>query len=82
MKKVIVLTLLVAFFASSVNAVVASDNKEIVEAIKTIYGRKWNHELRYWYIPRKSFNLAVLLRRLESITSIDYSALEAFDKGT
>jgi hypothetical protein len=30
MKKLIVLTLLVAFFACSVNAVVASDNKEIV----------------------------------------------------
>jgi hypothetical protein len=30
MKKVIVLTLLVAFFAASVNAAVASDNKEIV----------------------------------------------------
>ncbi|MCK4879681.1 MAG: tyrosine-type recombinase/integrase [Bacteroidales bacterium] len=57
-------------------------NKELIEAIKTIPGRRWNQEFRYWYIPKKRFNLPTLLKTMESLTQIDYSALEAFDNGS
>lgn len=57
-------------------------NKELLKAVKTIPGRKWNQESRYWYIPKKSFNLPLLLNKLEPHTQIDYSSLEAFDSGS
>lgn len=57
-------------------------NKKIIEAIRTIPGRRWNQEFRYWYIPKKRFHLPILLRIMEPLTHIDYSALEAFDNGS
>ena len=52
-------------------------NKRIVNIIKTLPGRRWNPELRYWYIPKGQFNLANFIDRFGSDTVIDYSALEA-----
>jgi len=56
--------------------------KQIIEAIKTIPGRKWNQGGRFWYLPKKYFSLESFLGKLESIAEIDYSALEAFDEGS
>lgn len=57
-------------------------NKELIKAVKSIPGRRWNQDARYWYIPKKSLKLPLLLNTLEPHTQIDYSALEAFDNGS
>lgn len=56
-------------------------NRKIIEIIKTFPGRRWNKESRYWYIPRCDFNLSTFINHLDTLASIDYSALEAFDNG-
>ena len=40
-------------------------NKELIKAVKSIPGRRWNQDARYWYIPKKSFKLPLLLNILE-----------------
>jgi integrase/recombinase XerD len=57
-------------------------NKRILEFIKSIPGRRWNKEFRYWYIPQRQFNLVMFIEKLDPHAFIDYSALEAFDNGT
>lgn len=57
-------------------------NMKIIEIIKSIPGRKWNSESRYWYIPERHFNLANFIEKLNSVAFIDYSALEPLENGT
>lgn len=57
-------------------------NKKIIEIIKSLPGRRWNKESRYWYIPQKSFDLALFIDKLKANAFIDYSALKEFDNGT
>ena len=56
-------------------------NLEIKELIKSLPGRKWSQECRYWYIFKQNFDLAIFIRKLEAYAEIDFSALEAFDQG-
>jgi len=57
-------------------------NKAIIELVKSLPGRRWNKEFQYWYIPQRHFNLEMFIKKLESHSFIDYSALEAFENGT
>lgn len=57
-------------------------NEKIIEAIKTIPGRRWNQENRNWYLAKEYFKLSGFLSMLASIAEVDYSALEAFDEGS
>ena len=57
-------------------------NKRIIEIIKSIPGRRWNSESRYWYIPQRLFNLAMFIDEMDSLALVDHSALEAFENGT
>lgn len=57
-------------------------NMKIIELIKSIPGRRWNKEFRYWYIPRRHFDLALFIAKLETHAAIDYSAIETLDNGT
>ncbi len=57
-------------------------NKEIIEIIKTIPGRIWNQESRYWYIPKRYFNMSLILSRLSPLVKLDYSSLENIDEST
>ncbi len=57
-------------------------NKRIIEAIKTLAGRKWNEISKYWYIPKKYFDLDILLETLKTHSYTEYAALEAYDNGT
>lgn len=54
-------------------------NKQIIEIIKTIPGRRWNKDSRYWYIPFRHFKLEELIKKLDNYAIVDYSALEDFD---
>lgn len=57
-------------------------NKQIIEVIKSIPGRRWNKHAKYWYISQRHFKLEEFMDKLDTIATIDYSALEAFDHGT
>lgn len=57
-------------------------NQQIIEAIKTFPGRKWNQGGRFWYLYKRLFLLESFLGKLGHIAEVDYSALEAFDKGS
>lgn len=57
-------------------------NKKIIEAIKSVPGRRWHKESRYWYIPHRYFNLEEFSTKLDEHAFIDYSALEAFESGS
>lgn len=50
-------------------------NMRIIEAVKTIPGRRWNQEKRFWYLPQSRFHLPALLSRLKAVATIDDSAL-------
>ena len=52
-------------------------NKDIIEAIKTIPGRRWNQEKRYWYFLIEHFDLPSIQCKLKPMAKIDVSALEA-----
>ncbi len=56
-------------------------NRDIIAIIKTLPGRRWNKESRYWYIYHRHFDLAKLIDALELFASVDYTALQAFDDG-
>ena len=56
-------------------------NWNIIELIRTLPGRRWNQEFRYWYIHSRQFDLAKLIDLLERYADFDYTALEAFDDG-
>ena len=56
-------------------------NWDLITAIKSIPGRRWNKENRYWYFHHSRFDLAKLIDALELFAEIDYSALQAFDDG-
>jgi len=56
-------------------------NIEIKEIIKSLPGRRWSPEFRYWYISKQQFDLSIFIEKLENHAYIDYSALEAFDQG-
>lgn len=51
-------------------------NKQIIEKIRTIPGRKWNPEERYWYIPKNKFSLQEFVKCFDPNIVIDQSALE------
>jgi integrase/recombinase XerD len=51
-------------------------NKQIIDIIRLIPGRRWNHKERYWYIPKDKFSLQKFLGCFESDIVIDHSALE------
>lgn len=57
-------------------------NPKIIDAIKTIPGRRWNEENRFWYLPKRQFNLVAFLSKINSMAEVNYSALEAFDEGS
>jgi len=57
-------------------------NEGIIEIIKTIPGRRWNQEGRYWYIPNRYLNKSLFLSRLSSLVELDYSSLENIDEST
>jgi len=57
-------------------------NERIIEIIKTIPGRKWNQESKYWYFSKRYFSLEILISKIGQISEIDFSALEAFDHGS
>jgi len=52
-------------------------NRQIVEAVKGLPGRRWDHEKRFWYLPASRFHLPSLLSHLEAVAEIDYSALSS-----
>ena len=54
-------------------------NLQIINAVKSIPGRRWNQDLKLWYIPKRHFNLEATLTKLDQLARIDYSALEASD---
>jgi site-specific recombinase XerD len=56
-------------------------SQEIKEIIKSLPGRRWSQEFRYWHISKQNFDLTIFIRKLESYAEIDFSALEAFDQG-
>lgn len=56
-------------------------NRDIIAIIKTLPGRRWNKESRYWYIYHRHFDLAKLIDALELFANVDYTALQAFDDG-
>lgn len=56
-------------------------NWNIIELIRTLPGRRWNQEFRYWYIHSRQFDLAKLIDLLGRYADFDYTALEAFDDG-
>lgn len=51
-------------------------NKRIIEIIKTIPGRRWSQESKYWYFSKRHFSLETFISKLEQISEIEYSALE------
>lgn len=57
-------------------------NQRIIDAIKTLPGRRWNEESRNWYLPKRQFNLVAFLSKLNPMAEVNYSALEAFDEGS
>lgn len=57
-------------------------NKRIIEIIKSLPGRRWLKEFKFWFIPQNDFNLELFIHKIGSAASVDYSALEAFDNGT
>lgn len=56
-------------------------NLKIIELIRTLPGRRWNQEYRYWYIHSRQFDLTRLLGLLGRFADVDYTALEALDDG-
>jgi len=56
-------------------------NLTIKEIIKSLPGRRWSQEFRYWYISKQNFNLTIFIKKLEVYAEIGFSALEAFDQG-
>jgi len=56
-------------------------NWDIIEIIRTIPGRRWNKEHRYWYFHQRHFDLPKLTDAFKLFADIDYSALQAFDDG-
>lgn len=56
-------------------------NRDFIAIIRTLPGRRWNIEDRYWYLHQRHFKLAKLIEALEKHADIDYSALQAFDDG-
>ena len=52
-------------------------NKKIIEIIKTIHGRRWNREGKYWYINKYSFSQEIFLSKLEQVADVDFSGLES-----
>lgn len=56
-------------------------NRDVLMIIKTIPGRRWNPESRYWYINHRHFDLTKVIDALDLFAELDYSALQAFDDG-
>ena len=56
-------------------------NMQLLEIIKSIPGRRWNKDSKYWYIHQRHFNLEVFINKLDRHAFVDYSALKAFYKG-
>jgi integrase/recombinase XerD len=56
-------------------------NWDVVEIIKTLPGRRWNKESRYWYLHHRHFDLTKFIDALGLFADIDYTALQAFDDG-
>jgi len=54
-------------------------NKQIIEIIKTIPGRRWSREGKYWYINRRSFSPEMFHSKLERIADVDNPTLEAIN---
>lgn len=56
-------------------------DREIIEVVKRLPGRKWDKDAQLWYIPKLQFDLAMFMDYLSSLAKIDYSALQSFDDG-
>ncbi len=51
-------------------------NEEIKQMVRTVPGRQWNVENKYWYIPLKQFDLVEFILMFKPIADVDYSILE------
>lgn len=47
----------------------------LISAVRNIKYVRWSQTKGKWYIPRKDFNLALVLNALQNIAFIDYSAI-------
>ncbi len=56
-------------------------NRDVIAIIKTLPGRRWDKEGRYWYFHHRHSDLAKLIDALELFADVDYNALQAFDDG-
>jgi len=52
-------------------------NKQLIEIIKTIPGRRWSREGKYWYLPERYFSLSKIISELSHLAKIDYPSLES-----
>lgn len=51
-------------------------NRDVITIIKTIPGRKWNPDSRYWYLLEKHFDLSSFQEVLKPLAEIDSSSLQ------
>src|SRR5664279_478090 len=52
----------------------------VISAVRNIKYVRWSQTKVKWYIPRKDFNLALVLKALKEFAFIDYSAIIGFTK--
>jgi integrase/recombinase XerD len=50
-------------------------NKKIIASLKTLPGRRWNPESKEWYFSERHFDLEAFQKAIESLASIDKSAM-------
>lgn len=51
-------------------------NKRIINTIKSISGRRWNQESKFWYFFKKQFSLYTFLTSFSQLAKVDFSALK------